>query len=217
MIRASIVAMTIAIGTAGCTSGLHSDEPAVETYVLRATGTASPAAANPLPSLRVQRPLAAPGLDTERIVLMQADHRSSYYAGSRWAARLPEVVQALAVERFRATGAWSSVEDARLSIPAHYLLEITVRRFEADYTAQSGAPIVHVSLDCAVVQRTDRELVTSFTAESSASATENRLGAVVDAFERAANEALATAAERSAAAVRTSKVRSPPAGDSSSS
>jgi cholesterol transport system auxiliary component len=217
MIRTSIAAISIAIGAAACSSGLHSDAPPVETYVLRATGTASAAAAQPLPSLRVPRPLAAPGLDTERIVLMQTDHRSSYYAGSRWAARLPEVVQALAVETFRATGAWSSVEDARLSIPAHYLLEITIRRFEADYMAQAGAPVVHVSLDCALVQRVDRALVASFSAESSASATENRLGAVVDAFERAVNQALATAAERSATAVRTSKVRSPPEDDSSSS
>jgi cholesterol transport system auxiliary component len=210
MIRTSIAALALAMGTAACSSGLHSDEPPLETYVLRATAAASPPSANPLPSLRVSRPLAAPGLDTERIVLMQSDHRSSYYARSRWAARLPDVVQSLAVETFRATGAWQSVEDARLSIPAQYFLEVTIRRFEADYTGRTDAPVVQVSLDCALARRTDRELVAAFSAESSANAAENRLGAVVDAFERAANQALATAAARSADALRTSTGPSPP-------
>jgi cholesterol transport system auxiliary component len=217
MTRACITALAIALCGAACTSGLHSNEPALETYVLRVTTAAAPASADPLPSLRVNRPLAAPGLDTERIVLMQSDHRSSYYARSRWAGRLPDVVQALAVQTFRATGTWSSVEDARLSIPSEYFLEITIRRFEADYAAGSDAPTVYVALDCVLARRTDRELVASFSAESSAKAADNRLGAVVDAFERAANQALVTAAERSAEALRTSKGRSPPSAGSSNS
>jgi cholesterol transport system auxiliary component len=199
----------VAATMSACSGGLHSSAPPQQAYVLRAI---PPPAQEPLvqePSLRVMRPLPSPGLESERIVLLQPDRRLSFYAASRWAAPLPDVVEALSVDTFRMSGAWSSVGDSRSSFPADYILQITIRRFEAD-TTQGSAPVAHVSLDCMLGRRTDRELIASFAVEAAENASENRLGAIVAAFERAANAALATAAEHAATAVRTSPGRPPP-------
>jgi len=90
-----------------------------------------------------------------------------------------------------------------------YNLRCGLRRFEADYTAGSGgAPTVFVSLECTVGRHRDRELLGSFVAEGSAAASEDRLNAVVAAFEAASTKAVG-ALER---AVREAVAReSPPA------
>lgn len=210
---------------AGCTGGLHSDGPPTQIYVLRATAAAGRSAeasgigsegsgsavahaasgdATPAPSVQLPRPSADPGLGSELITLVRSDHRLDYYLGSRWAADLPDVVETLAIDTLRASGAWGAVHESPSPFFADYLLQINIRRFEADYTGGAPAPRVIVVLDCTLVHRIGRDLVTSFVAQGEADAGENRLSAVVAAFEKAANAALTTMADRSAAAAHAS-------------
>jgi cholesterol transport system auxiliary component len=120
------------------------------------------------------------------------------------------MVEALTVETLRATGDWSAVEDSRSSFNAEYYLQVTIRRFEADYTEQpDAAPVAQVSLTCELGRRIDRELIASFVVEGAAHASQNRLSAVVAAFEQAAGAALTSAAQQAAAAVRTAQAHSP--------
>jgi cholesterol transport system auxiliary component len=104
----------------------------------------------------------------------------------RWAAELPEVVEALAVDSFRNAGVFGSVHDSNSTFGADYLLRITIRRFDADYTGGKDAPRIHVALDCTLGRRSDRHVLASFAAEGTADAEANRVTAVVAAFERAA-------------------------------
>jgi cholesterol transport system auxiliary component len=205
---------------AGCSGGLHSDAQPMQIYVLRAAESVSAAKANgsavtptldpaasanaaaPAPSVQLPRPSADPGLATELITLVRSDHRMDYYAGSRWASQLPDVVSALALDTLRASGQWGSVQESPSAVSSDYLLQIKIRRFEADYTDGDVAPKVYVAFDCTLARRIGRELVTTFAAEASAEASENRLSAVVSAFEKAANAALAVMAERSVAAAK---------------
>jgi cholesterol transport system auxiliary component len=154
--------------------------------------------------LQVPRPQADPGLATELITLVRSDHRMDRYAASSWAAPLTDVVETLAIDTLRASGNWAAVHDAPNPFSSDYLLQINIRRFEADYTGGGEAPKVYVTLDCTIARRIGRELLTSFVAEGIADAGANRMSEVVEAFEKAANMALATMAERSAAAIRTS-------------
>jgi cholesterol transport system auxiliary component len=201
-----------ALGAGGCTGLLHSTAAPEQTYLLRAP--AAPAASAPaaapgaalastpgLPSIRVSQPDADPGLDSSRIILVQADHRMNFYAASRWAGPVPDLVGALTVETLRASGAWQSVEDADSPFPSDYLLRIKVRRFEADYTGGGSAPEVHVMLDCVVGRREGREVVASFTAQGAATAAADRMSAVVAAFEQATDQALDALAQQARAAV----------------
>jgi cholesterol transport system auxiliary component len=191
------------LGAAACSGVFHSDAPATQVYVLRSK-------ANPQAdlmgradvSLRVGRPIAGPGLNSDHIVLVQSDHRMSYYVASRWPAALPELIEAMTVDTLRSTGAWSTVQDSGSAFASDFILQIVIRRFEADYTENAGAPDIHVVLDCTVGRRAGREMLASFIAEGSASAGANRLTDVMSAFEEASNKALTAVAERTSQAVR---------------
>jgi ABC-type uncharacterized transport system auxiliary subunit len=204
------MAAVMAATLAACSSGLHSSTPATQVYVLRAATHPRSDLAHANTSLYVSRPIAGPGLDSDHIVLVQSDHRMSYYVASRWPAGLPVVVEALAVDTLRSSGAWSTVQDSASAFSSDYLLQIVIVRFEADYSASSAAPEVHVVLSCTVGRRAGREVIDSFVAEGSAAAAANRLGDVVSAFEEASNKALDEIAMRSAQAVKTAqKVETP--------
>jgi cholesterol transport system auxiliary component len=204
---------------AGCSGLFQSKAKPEQIYFLRApaVATAAPAPqpadsaaatraapAAPMPaSLRVTRPLASPGLDTSHIMLVQSDHRMNFFSGSRWPAPVTQLVEALAVETLRATGAWGAVQDSTSPFPSDYLLQIHVRRFEADYTEGSGgAPVVQVVFDCVVGRRQGREVLATFTAAGSAAAIANRQAEVVAAFEQATGTALQALSQQAEQAVR---------------
>lgn len=194
----------------GCSGGLRSNTRATQVYVLRAASHPQSDLAPPHAALHVSRPIAAPGLDSDHILLVQSDHRMSYYVASRWPAALPSVIESLAVDTLRSSGAWSTVQESGSTFSADYLLQIVIRRFEADYSGSPMAPEVHVLLDCTVGRRAGREVLGSFVAEGSSTAAANRLGDVVSAFEDASNKALGEIAVRAVQAVKTSqKVEAP--------
>ena len=202
----------------GCSGLFHSNAKPEQIYYLRAppaqsapaTGTAgSAAAATDLPaSVRVGRPVADPGLDSPHIMLLQTDHRMNFYTGSRWPGPAPEVVEALAVQTLRASGAWSSVEDSASPFPSDYLLQLHLRRFEADYTEGGAAPTVRVVLDCIIGRRQGREVLATLTASGAATASANRLAEVVGAFEQATGTALEHLSQQAVQTVRADLQRS---------
>jgi len=212
---------------AGCTGLFQSKAKPEQTYFLRAPaappgGANSPAdaaasaAATPMTpvSIRVVRPVAGPGLASSHIMLVQPDHRMNFFSGSRWTAPTPEVIEALAVETLRASGAWASVEGSASPFPADYLLHIHVQRFEADYGEGAGAPVVHVVLECIIGRREGRDLLATFTASGTATAAANRLTEVVSAFEQATGTALEALARQAEQAVREDRQRGAPADSS---
>jgi cholesterol transport system auxiliary component len=152
-------------------------------------------------SLRVGRPIAGPGLDSDHVVLVQSDHRMSYYVASRWPAALPVLIEAMTVDTLRSSGAWSTVQDSASAFSSDFILQIVIRRFEADYTVNAGTPDIHVVLDCTVGRRAGREILASFVADGSATARANRLTDVMTAFEEASNKALADIAAHTSQAV----------------
>jgi cholesterol transport system auxiliary component len=187
----------------GC-SGLWNHAQPAEVYVLRLMPAAAktPAPQATTLSIRVARPDAAPGLSSEHIVILQPDHRMNYYAASVWAAPLPEVVEELVVESLRASGSWAAVQDSRGFFHSDYLLQIVVRRFDAEYVSNPAAPEVHVTLDCTIGRRSGRDVPASFSVQGSAPASANQLHEVVSAFEIAANQAVAELTARSSSAMQ---------------
>jgi cholesterol transport system auxiliary component len=201
-------AMALALGLAGCTSLFHSNAAPEQVYYLRAAPAAAAAAATSAAvSLRVGHPMTAPGLESPRILLVEADHRMDFYSGSRWPAPLADVVEAFAVQSLRASGAWSSVENSTSPFPSNYLLQISVRRFEADYTAGGPAPTVYVALDCIFGRREGRDVLATFEASGSAPAAANRMSAVVEAFDQATASAFAIVAQQVAQAAAADQQR----------
>jgi cholesterol transport system auxiliary component len=134
----------------------------------------------------------------------------SYYSGSQWAAELPLLVEELAIERLRGTGGWDAVHNSVSAIHSEYFLQITIRRFEAQYTTQAAPPTARVIFDCEIGQRASRTLLGSFAVEGAAVASTNRVSAVVAAFEQAANAALTDLVAKSIAAVKSPQAPSTP-------
>lgn len=187
-----------ALALAGCGGLLDSKLAAPQSYVLRLAPRNSPAGAvapKPAGSVLLQRPEAGPGLDSNRIALLRSDQRFDYYAASLWAAPAPDVVEAVIVDALRAGGSFDAVFDDSAPFAPRYNLRVTLRRFEADYTSEgggsgSGAPTVHVVLDCTLGRHRDRALLASFTAQGSARAGEDKLNSVVNAFQAATATAM---------------------------
>ena len=202
----------VLLALAGCSGLLHSNAPPEQTYYLRApavpAGSVATGAAVLPVSLRVAHPLADPGLDTSHIMLLQSDHRMSYYTGARWPAPLPDLIASLTVQTLRASGNWASVEDSASPFPSDYLLQITVRRFDAEYAGTAAAaPTVQVVFDCIVGRREGREVLATFVAAASAAATANRQGEVVSAFEQASATALTALTQQALEATRADAAR----------
>lgn len=192
---------------AGCSGLLRSNAPPVQVYTLRAPAASSDSGAGPASavdaSLRVAHPLVGPGLGTSQIVLLQPDHRMNVYAASAWAADAPALLESLAVETLRSSGHWRSVADAESPFPSDYLLQISVARFDADYSDDSSAPpTVRVTLDCTLGREEGRDIIATFVASGSAVASANRLGEVVAAFQQATDAAMASLSQQASAATR---------------
>lgn len=200
--------LCLGLSLSGCGGLFHSNAQPDQVYVLRAVPIPADAVAPVIAaSLRMNRPTTNPGLDSAQVVLVQSDRRMGHFLASRWAAPVSSLVEALAVEKLRGSGTWQSVADSTSAFPSDYVLQVTIRRFEADYTGGEKAPEVHVVLDCIVGKREGREVIANFLAIGSAQATENRMGAVVPAFESATNAALDAMATRTAEAIRNSLAR----------
>jgi len=215
--RAPAAPLSLLLLLGGCSGFFHSNTKPEQIYYLRAAAvtpgagaagashtavvTGSDIAPGRAPSVRVVRPLASPGLDTAHIMLVQSDHRMNFYTGSRWPAAAPDMVEALIVETLRGSLEWSSVEDSGSPFPSDYLLQVRVRRFEADYGTGS-IPVVQVQFECIIGRREGREVLATFAAASSAPAAANRLGDVVAAFEQATGSALESLSQQAVQAVR---------------
>jgi cholesterol transport system auxiliary component len=175
---------------AGC-SGLHSSQPPTQVYLL---APSLPAALTSAPAsqatLRVLRPLAAPGLESDAIALTRSDQRFDFFAHSRWTAPLPELVQAGAIDALRAAGRFRAVQSEAVPLDSDYLLQLEIRRFQAEYRGE-GPPTVRVQLVATLGRRGDRSLIASAAAESDVPAGANRMQSVSAAFEAALGQALA--------------------------
>lgn len=179
----TILCATLALGA--CSGVFESKLAAPQAYVLRLPAASAPAAAVHAGTLLVQRPEAGPGLDSDRIALLRSEQRFDFYAASRWAAPAPDLIENVMIDALRGTGSFSAVFDDSAPFAPRYSLRCTLRRFEADYTAGKSVPTVNVALDCTLGRRRDRELLATITAQGSAAARDDRLNAVVAAFEAA--------------------------------
>jgi cholesterol transport system auxiliary component len=202
---ALLLASTLSLS--GCGGLFESKLDAPQTYVLRLPPTASvnAAGAQPLGSVLVQRPETSPGLNSDLIALLRSDRRFDYFSATRWAAPLPDVAESVIVDALRGTGAFSAVMDDTSPFAPNYNLRVTLRRFEADYTAGDAAPTVHVILDCTLGRHRDRALMGSFTAQGSVRASEDRITAVVAAFEAATATAMAELTRATTSALSSDK------------
>ena len=189
MRRLLCIGLVSALTVSACTGSLfHSNAPPPSTYLLSVKGAAAGAL---MPTdLTVLTPRVPTGLETDHIAVLYPDRRLDYFAGARWTGPLDEVIQDFALQAFRTYGQFRNVHTDTSAFGAGYWLEIDVVDFQAEYSAATVAPTVHVHFLARIGSSADRRVVAQFEASSTHVAQADRMSAIVDAFNRAADEAL---------------------------
>jgi ABC-type uncharacterized transport system auxiliary subunit len=185
-----LLALSFALAACG---SLFQTKAAPPTMYLLSVPAKTPPGAAALPvDLAILKPRVRAGLDTDRIALLYPDRRLDYYANVRWSGPLDELVQELGVQEFHAAEAVRNVSGDASVFASSYWLELEVADFQAEYAAAAAAPSIHVHLLARIGSSTDRRVLARFEADAREPAAENRLSAIVDAYNRAGDKALAS-------------------------
>jgi ABC-type uncharacterized transport system auxiliary subunit len=188
---------------AACTGSLFRSKIAPPTVYMLSAGagstqtsstgsTAEPSPGAVIPAdLAVLKPKLRTGLETDRIAVLYPDRHLDYFADARWSGPLGDVLQDFAVQEFHAHANLRTVSGDASVFPSAYWLEMEVTDFQAEYTSAAVAPTVHVQILARIGNSGDRRVLGRFVANAQQQATENRLTAIVDAYARAAQAALA--------------------------
>jgi cholesterol transport system auxiliary component len=190
-----------------CAGSLFKNKAAPPTmYLLSVTpksAAADPAKTLPAPpfDVAVLKLRVRTGLDTDRIAALYPDRRIDYFADVRWSGPLDEVLQELAVQEFHSNPGLRNVNADGSVFASTYWLEIEVADFQAEYAAGGSAPTVHVHLLARVGNSGDRHVLGRFEPDIHEAAADNRMTAIVDAYNRAAGKALAEIAAGTAQAL----------------
>ena len=136
--------------------------------------------------LTVELPTTSPELDTHRIALIRGRGIRDYYAGARWADFLPVMAQDSIIKTLDGTGLFKAVVASQTGLAADMSLKLEIRDFQAEYSKDGAAPIVRVQLVASLVNRSDRNVISSFHAGvSSSQAANDSLPAIHAAFNAA--------------------------------
>lgn len=178
-----------------CAGSLFKNNLAPPTmYLLSATpksATAEPVKTPAAPiDLAILKLRVRAGLDTDRIAALYPDRHMDYFAGVRWSGPLDEVLQDLAVQEFHSNPGLRNVSADASVFASTYWLEIEVMDFQAEYAAGGSAPTVHVHLLARVGSSAGRHVLGRFEPDIHEAAADNRMTAIVDAYNRAADKAL---------------------------
>jgi cholesterol transport system auxiliary component len=167
---------------------------------------ASPAAAAPGAELAVLKPRVRVGLDNDLVAVLYPDLRLEHLAAARWSGPLDEVLQDLELEAFRARSSAVGFHADASAFGSGYWLELDVEDFQAEYGTGGGAPVVHVRAEGRLGSAGDRRILGRFELEARETAAADRVGAIVEAYNRAVQRVLGELVTRSLAAL------APPAG-----
>lgn len=202
-IRLRVLAGLAAALLASC-GGFVRDAPVPAIYRLfppdLPAGQAAPA------ELRIERPSVAAGLGGDRVASLWPDGRIDYYRDARWGDDLPQVVEAALVETLARSARLRAVQGGRAPFLATHVLQIDIRRFEADY-AEGVPPVIHVSLGATLGTARDRRVLAAFDVAAEARAGSNTQTDVMRAF----NEAFARATVELSARLLAAMGSAPPA------
>jgi cholesterol transport system auxiliary component len=141
-------------------------------------------------ALSILRPDMAGGLDSDRIVLHQADGTMDFFARASYPDRLGAIVQQTLLDGFEMSGRIDAVAPEQAALHADYNLVSEVKDFSAHYAQIDGIPSVTVSITAKMTTSHGRAIVASFSTVKTAGASGNSAGAVAQALQQALSTAV---------------------------
>lgn len=139
--------------------------------------------------LVVEEPLAAGGLDLDRIALRESPTELDYYAQARWTERAPRMVQTLLVESFENSGRIVAVGRQAIGLRSDFSLRSELREFQAEYM-NGSPPQVRVRLNAKLIQQPQRAIIANENFEAVTQAEGATMAAIVWAFDRSLGKVL---------------------------
>jgi cholesterol transport system auxiliary component len=176
-----------ALALSGCISLLPKGKPA-QLYRFGEQGAAhaAPAALNRgVGVFRTNTRFAEEAAD-DRILTITGG-RAAYIADSRWVAPASVLFDEAVSKAFDADNGKVRLITRGQQGKADYALRLEVRDFEARYSNPDAAPTVVVRV-YAALNRTDQTLAGEQIFDASVPAADNRVGAIVDAYDRAVGD-----------------------------
>jgi cholesterol transport system auxiliary component len=201
MKRVLIITM---LGLSGCTGSLFESRAPVQQVFVLATASPAPQGEPLSADVAVSQPSAAPGLDTERIAVLRGQNLLDYYAGAMWGDTAPHIIQYFLVSSLQRTNKFHSITSEQGRASSDYVLDIDLQDFQAEYGA-SPQPTAHVSLAVSLSRIKDRKLIGNWRISAAIPASDNRLGAVIEAFQAASQQVVAQVGTNVADAIEASR------------
>lgn len=195
--RRWLLAQTTAVAGAGALSGALGGcgnilpvAPPSNLYTLTPKSTFRPDLPTVAWQLVVEEPLAAGGLDTNRIAIQPTALELKYYAEARWTERAPRMVQTLLVESFENTGRIVAVGRQAVGLRSDYNLKSELREFQAEMADETKTPKVRVRLNAKLVRQPRQEIIASDNFEQLMACKSGAIVDVVAAFDEALGKVL---------------------------
>jgi cholesterol transport system auxiliary component len=201
---AAVLAMLL---LAACTGVLPGAGPAPTLFTLTPKTTFRADLAKVGWQLVVEEPLAAGGLDTNKIAVMPNALELQYYADARWTERAPRMVQTLLVESFENTGKIVAVGRQAVGLRSDFNLKSELREFQTEYRTGETAPRVRVRLNVKLIEQPRQEIIASQNFEHVEQPKSAAMPDVIDAFDEALGKVLRRTVEWTLATAEESRRR----------
>jgi cholesterol transport system auxiliary component len=111
--------------------------------------------------LIIEEPMAAGGLDNNRIALRPHATKLQFYAAARWTERLPKMMQTLIIESFENTNKIISVGRQSIGLRSDFSLKTELREFQVEQYTGHETDLVRVRINAKLVRQPDRIIVGS--------------------------------------------------------
>jgi cholesterol transport system auxiliary component len=193
-------ALALGLGLSGCIS-LFPASKAVQLYRF---GEAAPAPAGPAPpGLTIAKgPTFFPSDAAGDSLLTVSGQQAAFIADARWIEPAALMFDQALVAAFDQPGS-PRLATRGEGPSAGATLRLDVRRFDADYDQGLGAaPTVEVTVKAALIRNADHSILAEKLFEVREPAAENRVSAIVAAYDKAVGEAVAGVRDWSAANAR---------------
>ena len=124
---------------AGCGGLLPKPDAATNLYSLNPAPRLTASLAKRAAILRIDPPATVGALDNDRMALRQGLNELRYFAGARWADRMPKLMQANIVNSLQRADLFAAVLPAGGGVKADWVIESNIAEFQARYLAADGA------------------------------------------------------------------------------
>ena len=141
--------------------------------------------------LVIEEPIAAGGLDNNRIALRPHSTKLQFFADARWTERAPKMLQTILVESFENSGRIVAVGRQSIGLRSDFTLKTELREFQAEHDVDSETYTVRVRINAKLVQQPSRVIVGSQNFEHTVEITDDvGMSNIVIAFDQAAGRVI---------------------------